>query len=108
MGIDIAGALKAVVALVVLILGFLGIRGYGKSQKEKGRNDMKAEIEEVIGANYKELADDVLDGGHPYRVSGSSIAEVSGPGVESEKRVAADLQREGGASGSNGSDATTS
>jgi hypothetical protein len=108
MGIDIVAALKAIVALVALILSGLGVYKYGKAKESKGRNDMKGEIEEAIGENYKDLADDVLDGGHPYRVRDSSIAEISSSRPDAPKRMAANVHRNGGDGGSDGSDATTS
>jgi hypothetical protein len=96
MGIDIATALKAIAAIVVAVLGFVCWRSYKNSLKEQGRQKGIAEMKEVMDESFKELADDVLNGGHPYGVSESSIAEISSTRANPKSGVVTDSQREGG------------
>jgi len=78
------GALGLVVAI---IWASIAIYRLGKS---KGRQEGINEVQEVNDEAYTNLADDVLHGGHPYRVHRDSIAEISGPGADSRGGVASD------------------
>jgi hypothetical protein len=107
-GIDIAGILKAILGILALLGAFFGIRGYGKAKEEKGRQSGISEAREVNNENYKELADDVLNGGPPWGVQHPGATKITSSEADPEVRVASDVQSERGANGSNGSDATTS
>jgi hypothetical protein len=107
-GIDIAGILKAVLGILALFGAFFGIRGYGKAKEEKGRQNGISEAREVNNESYKELAADVLDGGSPWSVRNPGATEVTGPEADDGVRVAPDVHRNGGDSGSDGDSATTS
>jgi hypothetical protein len=102
MGIEIAAILKAVAAIIALVGSFFGIKHYASLAAYKRHREAIDELTEVNNESYEELADDVLDGGHPYSVSESSVAEIVSPRPEPEVGVATDSRREGGAGGSGG------
>lgn len=104
----IAGILKAVLGILALLGAFFGIRGYGKAREEKGRQNGIQEATETNENSYKELADDVLDGGHPYGVRHPGATEITSPKADSGIRVAPDVHGNGRVSGSDGDAATTS
>jgi hypothetical protein len=107
-GIDIAGALKAILGILALVGAFFGIRGYGKAKEEKGRQKGVSEAREVNDESFKALADDVLNGGTPWGVRQPDATEVSGPELDSGVRMAPDVHGNGREGGSDGDPATTS
>jgi hypothetical protein len=107
-GIDIAGILKAALGIVALISAFFGLRGYGKLKEEKGRQKGISEAREVNNESFKELADDVLDGGSPWGVRKPDATEIAFPELDSGVRVASNVHGNGRSGGPDGDDATTS
>jgi hypothetical protein len=75
---------------------------YGKGQRKIGRQEGINEATEANDKKFTELAKDVLDDGHPYSLSGSSVAEITRPESKDKSGVATDPQREGGAGGPGG------
>ena len=103
------GLIAKVVAFVIAIgATFFVFKHYGGLREEKGRQRGISEASEVNDENYTDIIDDVLDGGHPFGVRGSSIAEIASPGADTPDRMASDIHRNGGEGGSNGDSATTS
>jgi hypothetical protein len=94
--------LKLFAYVGAFILTLLGIKHYGNLREDKGVNKGVNEATEVNDENYKELADDVLDGGHPYGVRNPNATEVSYPESDSGVRVASDSQSAGKTGGSRG------
>lgn len=92
---EIAVIAKALAFIIAIVAGFLGIRGYGVSQRKIGQQEGISQAREVNDENYTDLADDVLDGGHPYRVRNDGVAEISGPGTDPGVRMAPDIRPEG-------------
>jgi hypothetical protein len=92
---EVIAILKALALIVGPILAFLGIRKYGVSQKKIGRQEGLNEAREVNNESFKDLAEDVLDGGHPWRVRDDEAAEVTCPRTDTPKRMAQDLRPEG-------------
>ena len=96
--------LGAVMLLGGLIWAFRAIYNVGKS---KGRQDGIDVATKENDENFKDLADDVLDGGHPWGVLKPGATEVAYPELDSGVRVAPDVQGDG-ASGPRRNGANTS
>ena len=92
---EIAVIIKAVAFIIAIIAGFLGIRGYGVSQRKIGQQEGISQSREVNDENYTELANDVLDGPHPFRVRDDGVAEIASPNPDPGTRMATDIRPEG-------------
>lgn len=88
--------IKIAIGLVAALLTYLGFKSYASKHREIGREEGRNEMREVMDEKFTELADDVLNGPHPYSVSEDSVAEISSSRADSEGGVASDVQREGG------------
>jgi len=89
---EVGIAIKALAWIIGVICALLGLSHYGGLREEKGRQKGISEAREVNDENYTDLANDVLDGPHPYRVRNEGVAEISGSGSDSGVRVASDVQ----------------
>lgn len=83
----------AILALCLIIWSFWY---YGKGQRRLGQQEGKNEALEEYDKMYSNVADDVLNGGHPFGVQNEGKTEIAYPELDSGVRIPSDLQREGG------------
>ena len=93
-GLEVGLIIKAVLALLTATGVLLAIRKYGKLIGTRERHKAIEEVTKINDENFKELADDVLDGGHPYGVRKPGATEVAYPELDARVRVAPDVQGE--------------